>query len=686
MAKIVVIEDEMQIRLNLQMMLKAEGHDVTQAANGREGLARIAAGRPDLVLCDVMMPELDGFGVIEALRADPATADVPFVFLTALDDRASMRRGMNLGADDFLNKPFTRDELLDAVKTRLAKHQRTVDVLASRIVSQPEEMHARFRGRATGMADAPMDDTLAAGATGKMINGTVLFSDIRNFTTISERLTSPQTAELLNAYFQEACTPVVAQGGRVVKLLGDGMMVLFASNDPGYNHARAAIIAAMGIALAAYRFGDWIHQRYGEHSLPKFAVGVGMHSGEMIETNIGPAGGGSATLIGDCVNISARLEAQTKEMGWPVIASRATVDAAGAGIIAGRAILLDLRGRSQQVEAVEIIGTDHGLPGLDDSGELPLEIREALATNAKHAANVSKAVLNETLRMITSDLANAVNGISPPTISGYRIISKIGQGGMSHVYLTRRDSDKEKVVLKILNARPADDPELFQRFAQEYALISSAQHNNVVKIYEHGFTDSYAFIAMEYLPKGTLSDAIAKGLDTRQALSILAQLAGGLAEMHKRGIVHRDLKPANIMVRDDGTMAIADFGIAKKLEAAANMTRHGELFGTPYYLAPELVEGQPASERSDLYSLGVIFYEMLTGKKPFDSPSISELIAQHLRAPIPRLAGSMAECQPLIDGLLAKNPLHRYANAYALLDAVDTIWSARAARDYLLLK
>lgn len=680
MARIVVIEDEPQIRLNLQLMLKAEGHEVTQAANGREGLARIAENRPDLVLCDVMMPELDGFGVLEALRADPANSDLPFVFLTALDDRASMRRGMNLGADDFLNKPFTRDELMEAIKTRLAKHKRTLDVVASRIVSQPDELRARFRGRATGMADAPFDDTLAAGATGKMINGTVLFSDIRNFTTIAERLTSAQTAELLNAYFQEACAPVLAQGGRVVKLLGDGMMVLFASDDASYKHARAAIVAAMGIALAAYRFGDWIIRHHGEFALPKFAVGVGIHSGEMIETNIGPAGGSAATLIGDCVNIAARLEAQTKEIGWPVIASRATVETAGLGIITGRAVMLDLRGRSQQIEAVEITGTDHDLPGLDDSGELPLEIREALAANAQHAANVSKSVLNETLRMITSDLTNAVSGVSPPSISGYRVISKIGQGGMSHVYLTRRDSDKEKVVLKILNARPADDPDLFQRFAQEYALISSAQHNNVVKIFEHGFTDSYAFIAMEYMSKGTLSDAIAKGLDTRQALSILAQLAGGLAEMHKRGIVHRDLKPANIMVRDDGTMAIADFGIAKKLDAGANVTRHGELFGTPYYLAPELIEGQQASERSDLYSLGVIFYEMLTGRKPFDSPTISELVAQHLRAPIPRLTGEAAECQPLLDQMLAKNPNLRFPNAYALLDAIDTLWSARAKR------
>ena len=223
-------------------------------------------------------------------------------------------------------------------------------------------------------------------------------------------------------------------------------------------------------------------------------------------------------------------------------------------------------------------------------------------------------------------------------------------------------------------------PELFQRFVQEYALISSAQHNNVVRIFEHGFTDAYAFIAMEYLPNGTLREVIAKGLTGRQALSILAQLAGGLAEMHHRGIIHRDLKPANIMVRNDGTMAIADFGIAKKLAAGAETTRHGELFGTPYYLAPELIEGQAASERSDLYSLGIIFFELLTGAKPFDAEVISVLISQHLRAPIPRLPQNLAEFQAMVDKLMAKNPSDRFANAEELLTAIDDLWSWRAAR------
>ena len=367
-------------------------------------------------------------------------------------------------------------------------------------------------------------------------------------------------------------------------------------------------------------------------------------------------------------------------MGWPIIASRTTVDAAGAGIRTGRSIMLDLRGRSTAVEAVEITGTDHQLEGLDTAGELPPEILEALAANARDAANASKAVLNETLRMITSDLAHARNAMLPPAVAGYRIVSKIGQGGMSHVYLARRESDGEQIVLKILNARPADDPELFQRFAQEYMLISSAQHNNVVKIYDYGFTDAYAFIAMEYMPKGTLKDAIDAGLSERQALSVMAQLAGGLRELHARGIIHRDLKPANIMVRDDGTMAIADFGIAKKLQADAEQTLHGELFGTPYYLAPELIEGLPASERSDLYSLGIMFYEMLTGSKPFQAEAISELVTQHLRAPVPRLPQTLADCQSVLDRLLAKNPGERYADADALLVAIDELWSWRAAR------
>jgi len=678
MAEILVIEDEPTIRFNLQLMLSGEGHHVRTAANGALGLEELAKQRPDLVLCDVMMPVLDGFGVLEKVRADPSLSDLPFLFLTALDDRANMRRGMNLGADDYINKPFSRDELLEAVAARLKQHQRASDAVSGRMVSDAEALRQRFRNGIEHATAA--EQQAAASTTGKMVFATVLFSDIREFTTISERLTSSSTAEFLNAYFERACVPVLRNGGRIAKLIGDAMMVVFEPQSEQDNHALRAVKAALGIAVAAYRFREWMHEHHGQHSLPEFAVGVGIHSGEMIECLIGPAGAETWTTIGDSVNVASRLENQTKELGWPVIASRATLDAAGPAVLTAHSTLLELRGREGKIEAFEITGVSSADTTPDETVDVPAEIRAALAANARNAAQASKAVLSEALLGISQNIAAARDASTSFSIAGYRVLSKIGQGGMSQVYLAERETDGEKLVLKILNARPGDDPQLFQRFVQEIALISSAQHNNVVKIYDHGVTEKYAFLAMEYLPSGTLTDVIAKGLTPRQALSILAQLAGGLSVMHARGIIHRDLKPANIMVRDDGTMAIADFGIAKKLDAAAGQTRHGEIFGTPYYIAPELVESKPASERSDIYSLGIIFYEMLTGQKPFESTGIAELIGQHLRAPIPRLPAALADYQPLVDGMMAKSPADRYPSADAVLDAIDTVWTQISLR------
>ena len=680
MADILVIEDEPQIRFNLQLMLSGEGHHVRTAANGAMGLEELRRQRPDLVLCDVMMPVLDGFGVLEKVRADPKTSDLPFLFLTALDDRASMRRGMNLGADDYINKPFTRDELIESVTARLKQHERAANAVSSRLVSEPEALRQRFLERTDPVSVAEQQQAVTA-SSGKMVFATVLFSDIREFTTISERLTSAATAEFLNAYFERACVPVLRNGGRIAKLIGDAMMVVFEPQSANDNHALRAVKAALGIAVAAYRFRDWMSEHHGNLALPEFAIGVGIHSGEMIECLIGPAGSETWTTIGDSVNVASRLESQTKKLGWPIIVSRATLDAAGSTVLTAHSTLLELRGREGKIQVFEVTGVATADDAANESIDVPAEIRAALNANARNAAQVSKAVLSETILGVTSNMSAARDAALIQSVAGYRVISKIGQGGMSQVYLAERESDGEKLVLKILNARPGDDPKLFQRFVQEVALISNAQHNNVVRIYDHGVTEKYAFLAMEYLPNGTLADVIAKGLTPRQALSILAQLAGGLSVMHARGIIHRDLKPANIMVREDGTMAIADFGIAKKLDAAAaGQTRHGELIGTPYYIAPELVENKPASERSDIYSLGIIYYEMLTGQKPFDSTGIAELIGQHLKAPIPRLPDKLAEYQPLVDGMMAKNPDQRFQTADAVLDAVDRVWTQISLR------
>src|SRR5262249_8865608 len=189
-----------------------------------------------------------------------------------------------------------------------------------------------------------------------------------------------------------------------------------------------------------------------------------------------------------------------------------------------------------------------------------------------------------------------------------------------------------------------------------------------------------AYIAMEYFPSGSLIEVIRQGLTGRQALSLLAQAASALREVHGRGIIHRDIKPGNLMARADGSIVLADFGIAKRLDDNKGRTRHGELYGTPYYVSPEQIEGNPATAQSDIYSLGIIFHEMLTGRRPFDAESVSSLIAMHISAPRPKLPEAVAEYQDLLDRMIAVDPRYRYKSAAELIEAIDQAWTKQALR------
>ena len=409
----------------------------------------------------------------------------------------------------------------------------------------------------------------------------------------------------------------------------------------------------------------------------KFAIGVGVHTGEVLMCHVGAPGEGELTVIGDSVNIASRLEGQTKELGWALVASKATVDGAGAGIVLGSSKTVQLRGRRDTTEAVEIIG----IAGSGDTGapvEIPHEMREALAANAEIAAGAAKAALGMTLHMITSDLRDSM-GEKQQSVKGYRVISKIGQGGSSVVYLAERENDAQKVVLKILNTAPGKNETVLQRFVQEFDIISSIDHPNVVKIYDRGFSEHHAYLAMEYFPRGSLVKVIADGITGREALSLLAQAASAVREIHRHGILHRDLKPANLMVRADGNIALTDFGIAKRL-GDLGRTRHGELYGTPYYVSPEQIMGNPATAQSDIYALGIIFHELLVGTRPFEAESVSELIALHVKAPRPMLPENLRAYQALLDRLLAVDPRKRFASADELIEGIDEVWTRQAVK------
>ncbi|HSR63663.1 MAG TPA: protein kinase [Gammaproteobacteria bacterium] len=258
-------------------------------------------------------------------------------------------------------------------------------------------------------------------------------------------------------------------------------------------------------------------------------------------------------------------------------------------------------------------------------------------------------------------------------IPGYTIIRELAKGGMSTVLLAKSEEDDSMVVLKVMFLTGQEDQQSLKRFIQEYNLISNLVHPHVIRIFERAFASDFAYIAMEYLPHGDLSSRICEGITPDDALEYLHQIAMGLEAAHKLNIVHRDLKPGNILFNDDNTLVITDFGAAKVLDETTDITIGDAVVGTPYYISPEQGSGGQIDNRSDLYSLGVIFFEMLTGSRPYKAGSIAQLIHAHMNSPIPQLEGEFSIYQPLIDGLLAKEPNERFQKASELIMGIEWI-------------
>ena len=248
---------------------------------------------------------------------------------------------------------------------------------------------------------------------------------------------------------------------------------------------------------------------------------------------------------------------------------------------------------------------------------------------------------------------------------GYRFVRLIGQGASSRVYLAERTEDRSTRVLKIIDTHKIHDPLILKRFALEAELIAELESPYVVHLFEHGFTPEYGFIAMEFFTRGDLKQRIEHGIEPLEALSYAVHIAHGLEAIHRCGIIHRDVKPGNIMFRSDDSLALADFGISKRIDDNSEMTRIGSVLGTPNYMSPEQAMGRACSVQSDLYALGVMLFEMLTGQKPYRSDNVAGLVYQHVHAEIPRLPATLTHYQDVLDTLLAKTPDARFSSALA---------------------
>ncbi|TDJ66649.1 MAG: serine/threonine protein kinase [Proteobacteria bacterium] len=256
---------------------------------------------------------------------------------------------------------------------------------------------------------------------------------------------------------------------------------------------------------------------------------------------------------------------------------------------------------------------------------------------------------------------------------GYKFKRLIGQGAMSRVYLGERLADKLTVVIKIMDGTLSGEDESVKRFVLEASLAQAIDSPHVVKIFEQGFTDQYGFMAMEFFARGDLKHRIDTGITPQHTYGYMREIAMGLAAIHKVGIIHRDLKPANIMFRADDQLAIADFGISKRADATTQLTQVGSVIGTPYYMSPEQIRAESLDQRADLYSAGVILYEMLTGNKPFDADSLTGIALKHLQSEPDPLPPAVRRFEPIFRRLVEKQRDARYADADELLTDLNAM-------------
>jgi eukaryotic-like serine/threonine-protein kinase len=251
-----------------------------------------------------------------------------------------------------------------------------------------------------------------------------------------------------------------------------------------------------------------------------------------------------------------------------------------------------------------------------------------------------------------------------PAVPGYSFVKCLGESASAVVWLAHCTALDQQVALKISKTEQSDDDAML--FGREYQALAALDHPGIVDIFDYGICEQREYLAMEYFPAGDLKARLQKRLSPRQALGYLRKLAEALIPVHQARMMHLDIKPGNIMLRADDSVVLIDFGLVKHVGTVARSTLLGVRRGSPYYMSPEQVQGLPLDPRSDVYSLGVLLYEMLIGQRPFTGTTAMELMDSHVHSRRPALPAMLGAFEPLLDLMMAKSPVDRPADASAL--------------------
>lgn len=299
--------------------------------------------------------------------------------------------------------------------------------------------------------------------------------------------------------------------------------------------------------------------------------------------------------------------------------------------------------------------------------------------NAQRLASSVRRALRPRPRLASAPRPRPDSDAAQLSLPQYSIVRRLGESSRAIVYLAHSASLSRYVALKISRPAASGNPEESQTFAREYAAISAVRHPAVVEIYDYGFHAGREFIAMEYFPCGDLKTRLLQPITLTESLEYAERICSALVVIHAAGLIHGDLKPPNVMLRPDGSIVLIDFGLAKGVPSADQSTAAGVLRGSPYYMSPEQAQGLPLDARSDLYSVGVMLFEMLTGSRPYSGNSAVEIMQRHVYGPRPRLPADCARLEPLLERLMARDPAERFANAQLAAQAIEAASKLLAA-------
>lgn len=509
-------------------------------------------------------------------------------------------------------------------------------ISALRDKAELEELYARMAARSDPAAREPELEPAAAR------EGTVMVTDLRG---IPAALEPDGAIGLLEDLVRMQETEIRRQDGSVASLSGNQVLSVFDGDRAVVHAVRAA--RAIGENLAA--------------TSNDLTIAVGIATGEFLYGGIRTPNGGANALSGETPRL-AMLFAWEAPPGSMFLSQQSAQQAGG-----------ELLATAAQAEV-----SIRWLPAPVTVAHVPLV---GVTTDMIRA--VTQAGAAEATMRLEGDSAAPLSRreleAGSTFASRYRVEGVLGRGGMGVVYKATDLQLDEVVAIKTLPQRAvSSSPEDVERFKREIRVARKITHRNVLRTFDYGEADGWYFISMEYVRGYTLADMLEHPdrMTMRSALGVMRQISRGLEAAHEQGVIHRDIKPQNVLIDHKGEVKLMDFGIARMQEAEA-MTQQGIIVGTPHYMSPEQAQGKTLDARSDVYSMGVMMYEMASGKRPFDSSSLTAVLTAHVtQDPVPPIR-LRPEIGPALNAVvmkcLEKNPASRFKDAGALLEALDKI-------------